>query len=66
MTRNNSKMFMFVCATVLSEYMNLLRNFVYNLLVNTHVRIKIYREFYHVIINIANEVRHLIVATLVV
>ena len=37
---------------------NLLRNEVYNLFVNTHVRIKIYLEFYHVIIYIANEVRH--------
>ena len=37
--------------------MNLLRNDVYNLIVNTHVRIKIYREFYHGIIYIANEGR---------
>ena len=35
--------FMFVGTTVLSEYMNLLRNYVYNLFVNTHVRIKIYQ-----------------------
>ena len=38
--------------------MNLLRNDVYNLIVNTHVRIKIYGEFYHGIIYIANEGRH--------
>jgi len=37
--------------------MNLLVD-VYNLLVFTHVRIKIYREFYHGIIYIANEGRH--------
>ena len=39
------------------EYMNSLRNDVNNLLDNTHVRIKIYREFYHGIIYIANEGR---------
>ena len=44
--------------TVLYEFMNLLRNDVYNLIVNTHVRIKIYGEFYHGIIYIANEGRH--------
>jgi len=38
--------------------MNLLRNDIYNLFVNTHVRIKIYREFHHGIIYIANEGRH--------
>jgi len=40
---------------VLFEYTNSLRNAVYDLFVNTHVRIKIYREFYHGIIYIANE-----------
>ena len=50
---------MFVCTTVLYEYMNLLRNDVYRLFVNTHLRIKIYREFYHFIIYIANEERHI-------
>ena len=52
---------MFVCITVLYEYMNLpnvLRNDVYNLFVNRHVRIKIYRKLYHDIIYIANEGRH--------
>jgi len=29
-------MFMFVCTMALYEYMNLLRNVVYNLFVNTH------------------------------
>jgi len=38
--------------------MNSPRNDVYNFTVNTHVRIKIYREFYHCIIYIANEGRH--------
>ena len=38
--------------------MKKLRNDVYNLFVNTHVRIKIYREFYHGIIHIANEGRY--------
>ena len=49
---------MFVCSIVLYEYMNSLRNDVYNLFVNTHVRIKIYREFYRSIIYTANEERH--------
>ena len=49
---------MLVCTTVLYEYMNLLRNDVYNLFVNTHVGIKIYREFDHGIIYISNEGRH--------
>ena len=42
--------FLFVCTTVLYEYMNLIRNDVFSLFVNTHVQIKIYREFYHSII----------------
>jgi hypothetical protein len=49
---------MFVGIKVLYEYMNLLRNDFYNLFVNMHVRIKMYREFYHSIIYIANEGRH--------
>ena len=44
--------------TVLYEYMHSYRNDVYDLFVNTHLRIKIYREFYHGIIYIANEERH--------
>ena len=39
----------------LYENMNSLNNDVCNLLVNIHVRIKIYHEFYHCIIYIANE-----------
>jgi len=38
--------------------MHLLRNDVYNVFVNTHVRNEIYRELYHDIIDIANEGRH--------
>ena len=38
--------------------MNLLRNDVYKLFINTHVWIKIYRELHHNIIYIANERRH--------
>jgi len=30
-------MFMFVCTMILYEYMNLLKNYVYNLFINTHV-----------------------------
>lgn len=55
MSRNNSKIFMVAYTTVLYEYMNSLRNDVYDLLVNKHVRIKIYRVFYHGIIYIDNE-----------
>jgi len=47
---------MVVCTTILYEYINLLDD-IYNLFTNTHVRIKIYREFYHGIIYIDNEVR---------
>ena len=46
---------MFVCTTVLYEYMHLLYNYVYNLFGNIHVQIKIYQEFYHCIIYITNE-----------
>jgi len=49
---------MFVCTTDLYELMNLLRNDVYNLFINTHVRIKIYCGFYHSIIHIASEGHH--------
>jgi len=54
MSRNNWRIFMHHGPA----YINLLRNEVYNLFVNTHVRIKLYLEFYHSIIYIANEVRH--------
>jgi hypothetical protein len=59
MSRNMSRIFMFLCTTVQYEYMNLLRNDVSNLFVKKQVRIKIYWEFYHGIIYIANEGRHL-------
>ena len=61
MLKCNSKtrIFMFyICTTVLYEYMNSLGNDVYDLLVNKHVRIKIYQEIYHGIIYIDNEGRH--------
>ena len=48
---------MLVCITVLYEYMDSLGNYVCNLFVNMHVRIKIYCEFYHCIIYITNEGR---------
>jgi hypothetical protein len=47
-----------LCTTVMYEYVNSQGNDVCNLFVNTHERIKIYREFYHCIIDIANEGRH--------
>ena len=56
--KTNMGIFMFVCTTVLYEYMNSVRNDVCNLFVNTHVLIKIYRDFYHCVIYIANEGRH--------
>ena len=46
---------MFVCTTALYDYLHLLGNDVHNLFVNAHVRIKIYWEFYHNIIYLANE-----------
>ena len=47
---------MFVCTKV--ECMKLLRNDVDNLFNNTHVQIKLFWGFYHGIIYIANEGRH--------
>jgi len=38
---------MLVCTTGLYKYIHSLRNYVNNVCGNTHVRIKIYREFYH-------------------
>jgi len=46
---------MFVCTTVLYEYMYSLRNDVCNLFINMNVRFKIYREFFHCTCYIANE-----------
>ena len=56
----NTRIFMFyIYTTVLYAYINSFRNDVYDLFCNTHVQIKIYREFYHCIIYIANnEGRH--------
>ena len=56
--KNNTDIFMFLCTTILYEYMTSLRNDVCNLFTNMHVRIKTYHEFYHYIIHIANEGRH--------
>ena len=42
---------MFVCTTILYEYISLL-DAIYDLFVNTHVRFKIYLEFYQCIIYI--------------
>jgi hypothetical protein len=50
---------MFVCTTVLYEYMNSLKNDGNNLFGNTPVLIKIYQEFYHSTKCIANEGRHI-------
>ena len=58
MSRTNTIICMLVCTTLLYEFMNLHRNDVYNLFVNTHVRTKIYRGFNHGIIYIVNEGRH--------
>jgi hypothetical protein len=49
----------YVCMhPVLYEYMDLLKNAVYNMFVNTQLRIKIHRKFYQSIIYIVNEGRH--------
>ena len=44
---------MFTRTTVLCKYMKSLGNDVHNLSDNTPVRIKIYQEFYHGIVNLA-------------
>jgi hypothetical protein len=59
MSRTNTIICMLVCTTLLYEFMNLHRNDVYNLFVNTHVRTKIYRGFNHGIIYIVNDGRHI-------
>jgi hypothetical protein len=46
---------MFVCTTLMQKYMKLQRNDENNLSDSMHVWIKIYWEFYHCIIYIANE-----------
>jgi hypothetical protein len=46
MMRNNTRIFMFVCTMFLHEYMNSLKNGINNMSDNTHVRIKLYFEFY--------------------
>ena len=47
-----------VCTAVLYELMNLLRNYVNNMFIMCMYEIEIYWEFYHSIICIANEGRH--------
>ena len=44
MSRNNSRIFMFVCTTVMYEYTEALMNGVNNLFKITHVRNIIYHE----------------------
>jgi hypothetical protein len=46
------------CTMVLYTYMDSLRNDIYDLFVNTHARNKIYWQFDHGIIYIANEGRY--------
>ena len=48
-----------VRTTILCKYIISLSNDLHNLSDNTHVRIKIYREFFHSIVYIANEGRHI-------
>jgi len=49
---------MFVCTMVLYKYPETNRNDVLNMSGDMHVRIKIYQEFYHCMIYIANEGRY--------
>jgi hypothetical protein len=49
---------MFVCPTALYKYMKSHSNDFFNMSDNTHMQIKIYQEFYHCIIYIANEGHH--------
>ena len=55
---------MFACIMVLYEYIKSSRNEVNNLFDNAHVRIKIYQEFYHIIIYITNEGSHVIICNI--
>jgi hypothetical protein len=50
---------MFVCTTVLYKSMKSFRNAVHNFFHNTHVQSKIYLEFNHGIVHIANEGCHI-------
>ena len=52
--RNKMNILMFVCTTVWCEYMN----DVHDLTDNTHVRSKMYREFFHGIVYSTNEECH--------
>jgi hypothetical protein len=46
---------MFVCTTVLHIFIKSLTNYVHNFSGNTHEHSKVYLEFYHNIVYIANE-----------
>jgi len=53
MQRNNANILMFVC-----KYMKSHKNDILDFCDITHAQLRIYREFYHYIIYIANEGRH--------
>jgi hypothetical protein len=50
---HKANIIVFVCTTVLYKYVEI--NYVYNLPDNMRVQSKIYKEFYHDIVHIANE-----------
>jgi hypothetical protein len=59
--KKQGKFLMFVCTAVLYKYIKSHSIDLHNLFDMTHVRIKIYQEFYHCIVYIANEGRHNII-----
>ena len=54
---------MFFFTTVLRKCMKSLRNYVHYLSDNAHAWSKIYTEFYHGIVYVANEGRHIRITT---
>jgi len=59
MYRIKANILMFACTVILYKYIKLFGNYVNNLSDNEHVRSKIYQEFYHSIVYIANERSHI-------
>jgi hypothetical protein len=59
MYRIKANILMFACTAILYKYIKSFGNDVNNLSDNEHVRSKIYQEFYHSIVYIANERSHI-------
>jgi hypothetical protein len=57
--KHKANISLLVRTTILCKYILSLSNDLHNLSDNTHVRIKIYREYFHSIVYRANEGRHI-------